>query len=82
MGRRIVNGPDGRQWTVTRFREGEGTFAKLSRRSRYVIEARTEGPPEDVRHWYAERLAQANQLVEDVAMALRTGAEGPLQPDD
>jgi hypothetical protein len=82
VSRRIVNGPDGREWVVTRFREGEGPLAKLSRRARYVVEARTEGPPEDVRHWFAPKMADANRLVEEVAMALRTGSEGPLQPED
>lgn len=78
---RTVNGPDGREWIVTRAREGDG-MAKLARRARYVIEARTAGPPEEVRHWYADRRGDAARLVDEVAMALRTGGDGPLQPED
>ncbi len=81
MSRRIVNGPDGREWVITRSREGASVFAKLSRRSRYVIDAKTAEPPAEARRWYATKLADATALVEDIALALRTGAEGPLEPE-
>lgn len=80
--RHEVYGPDGRRWTVTRKREEAGLLARLLSRGRWVVEATTEGPPPATRHWYADRASQANELVEGVAMSLRTGTEGPPQPED
>lgn len=82
MSRRTVFGPDGRKWQVVRRAEGDSPLARLLRRSRWVIEATTEDEPAETRHWYAGRRSEADRLVTDVAMALRTGAEGPPQPED
>lgn len=82
MADRQVNAPDGRTWVVTRAREGESLFARLSPRGRHIVRARTEGPPAETRRWYAANGAEARHLLEEVALALRTGAEGPLQPED
>lgn len=80
MSRREVFGPDGRSWEVTRRPEADGLIGRLSPRSRWVVEAATEGPPAETRQWYAERRSAADDLVETVAMALRTGSEGPPEP--
>lgn len=77
-----VYGPDGRQWHVTRRMESGSLMARLLRRSRWVVEAATEDDPAETRHWYATRRSEADDLVQEVAMALRTGAEGPPQPED
>ena len=82
MSKRTVFGPDERRWEVTRRVEGGSLSARLLRRSRWVIEATTEDEPAETRHWYAEKRSDAEELVREVAMALRTGAEGPPQPTD
>lgn len=82
MADREVNAPDGRTWVVTRAREGDSVIARLSPRSRHIVRATTEGPPAESRRWFAADGAEARRLVEEVALALRTGAEGPLQPED
>lgn len=82
MSTREVYAPDGRPWQVVRRVESGGLLGRLTGRSRWIVEATTPGPPAESRHWYADRKAAANELVETVAMALRTGAEGPPQPQD
>lgn len=82
MSRRTVFGPDGREWQVTRRLEGAPLTARLLRRARWVVEATTESEPSETRHWYANKRSQADDLVREVAMALRTGTEGPPQPED
>lgn len=82
MNRRAVYGPDGRQWVVTRRPESKSLLSRLLGRSRWVVEATTTEEPSETRHWYADRKSEANELVEVVAMALRTGSEGPPQPED
>jgi hypothetical protein len=71
-----VYGPDGRQWTVTRRPLG-GVVARLLRNGGWVVEAVTEGPPAETRQWHAERGGGAHDLVDQVALAIRTGAAGP-----
>lgn len=80
--RREVYGPDGRVWTVTRQAEGAAFLARLLRRDGWLIEATTEGPPAETRHWRCRSRAEANALLEKVAMSLRTGSEGPNEPED
>lgn len=81
MGRCEVYGPDGRPWQLSRKRSSGGLLGRRGG-SRWVVEATTAGPPAESRHWYAERRAAAKELLQVVAMALRTGTEGPLQPED
>lgn len=82
MTKRTVFGPDERRWEVNRRAEGGSLTDRLLRRSRWVVEASTEDEPTEVRHWYADKRSEADDLVREVAMALRTGAEGPPQPTD
>lgn len=82
MSRRTVYGPDGRQWQVGRRLESASLVSRLLRRSRWVVEAQTDGDPPETRHWYAARRSEADDLVQEIAMALRTGSEGPPQPED
>lgn len=82
MSRRTVFGPDGREWQITRRVEEGPLTNRLLGRSRWVIEAVTTGEPAESRHWYADRRSQADEVVREVAMALRTGAEGPPQPEN
>lgn len=80
--KREVYAPDGRAWTVIRRAEGGSVVARLLRSSGWVIEAMTEDPPPETRHWRADSRQEANDVLDDVALALRTGAEGPNEPDD
>lgn len=82
MTKRTVFGPDGRQWQVTRRVEDGPLLSRLLGRTRWVVEATTGGDGPEARHWYADRRSEADDLVREVAMALRTGAEGPPQPED
>lgn len=82
MSKRTVFGPDGRRWEVNRRVEGGSLTDRLLRRSRWVVEATTDEEPAETRHWYAQKRSEADDLVREVAMALRTGAEGPPQPTD
>lgn len=75
-------GPDGRRWEVSRRVEADSLGARLLGRSRWVVEATTDEEPVETRHWYAEKRSGADDLVREVAMALRTGTEGPPQPTD
>lgn len=79
--KREVYAPDGRAWTVVRRAEGGGVVARLLRSGGWIIEASTEDPPAETRHWRADSRQEANDVLDDVALALRTGAEGPNEPD-
>lgn len=82
MSRRTVYGPDGRQWQVGRRVESGSLVSRLLRRARWVVEAQTDDDPPETRHWYAGKRSEADDLVQEIAMALRTGSEGPPQPED
>ncbi len=80
--RREVFGPDGRAWVVTRRVDGTGLAARVLHIGPWLVEATTDGPPAEVRHWSAPNRVQAMALLEEVAMSLRTGAEGPNEADE
>jgi hypothetical protein len=69
-----VHGPDGRVWAVARRPDPPRPLAALLPGGRWVVEATTEG---EVRRWGAGSRRAASVLVEEVALALRTGAERP-----
>jgi hypothetical protein len=76
-----VHGPDGRVWAVTRRPDPPGLLGLLLPRGRWVVEAVAD---DEVRRWAAASRWAASALLGEVALALRTGAEGPageLPPD-
>lgn len=78
---REVFAPDGRPWRIIRAPRGDALSTRLLRREGWRVRASTAGPPEERREWFCASRAEANDLVEEVALALRTGAEGPPEPD-
>jgi hypothetical protein len=70
----IVNGPDGRAWEVVRVPDPPGALASLRPGGRWLVEARAS---DEVRRWECASRRTAGELVTEVALALRTGAEGP-----
>jgi hypothetical protein len=76
-----AHGPDGRVWTVARRPDPPRPLGRLLP-GRWVVEARTE---DEVRRWPAASGRAAANLATEVALALRTGSEGPpgeLPPGD
>jgi hypothetical protein len=69
-----VHGPDGRIWAVARRPDPPRPLGGLLPGSRWVVEATTD---DEVRRWQATSRRDATQLVADIALALRTGAESP-----
>jgi hypothetical protein len=69
-----VYGPDGRVWTVARRPDPPRPLGALLPGGRWLVEATTE---DEVRRWGAGSRRAASVLVEEVALALRTGAESP-----
>lgn len=69
-----VNGPDGRLWTIARRTEPPSAFGAFLPGQRWIVEA-TAG--DERRIWDAPSRGGARSLVAEVALALRTGAEGP-----
>jgi hypothetical protein len=69
-----VHGPDGRVWTVARRPDPPRPLAGWLPGARFVVEATTD---DEVRRWAAPSRRVAARMVDDVALALRTGAEGP-----
>lgn len=69
-----VNAPDGRPWEVIRRTEPPSVVAGLLPGARWVVEARSG---DERRLWEASSRAAAGQLRTQIALALRTGAEGP-----
>lgn len=65
---------------MSRHPVGESTLTRLLRREGWQVTATTQDEPEEERTWSADSRATANALLEQVAMALRTGSEGPNQP--
>lgn len=68
-----VHGPDGRVWQVRRRPEQPGVAGYLGVGT-WLVEATTAG---ERRRWRSPNLLAAVRLRDDVALALRTGAEGP-----
>jgi hypothetical protein len=69
-----VHGPDGRVWKVLRRPDPPRMLGTLLPGGRWVVEAATT---DEVRRWEGGSRRAAAQLVEEVALALRTGAESP-----
>jgi hypothetical protein len=69
----VVHGPDGRVWQVRRRPEQSGLVGYLGV-GPWIIEAVTDG---ERRRWRSPSLVGSGSLQGDVALALRTGAEGP-----
>lgn len=69
-----VYGPDGRVWTIGRRPNPPRAFAVLIPGTQWLVEAKAG---DEVRRWRARSRRAAGQLVVDLALALRTGAEGP-----
>lgn len=80
MSNREIYGPDGRRWWVNREPVGDGFLTKLLRSDGWQVTAVTEDEPSEARRWTAQNRATANALLEEVALSLRTGTEGPLEP--
>ncbi len=77
-----VYGPDGRVWVISRRATKPGPLASLRPGGRWVVEAETDN---EIRRWEAASRHAAGVLVGEVALTLRTGAEGPageLPPDE
>ncbi|MFP4233970.1 MAG: hypothetical protein ACLFUG_03470 [Nitriliruptoraceae bacterium] len=68
-----VHGPDGRVWEVRRRPERPGPLGYLGI-GPWLVEATTTG---ERRRWRSPGLAGSGRLRDDVALALRTGADGP-----
>lgn len=68
-----VHGPDGRVWEVRRRPAQPGASGYLGV-GPWIVEATTEG---ERRRWQSRSLAASSRLRDDIALALRTGAEGP-----
>jgi hypothetical protein len=69
-----VHGPDGRVWTVVRRTDPPRALGAVLPGGRWIVEATTD---DEVRRWEAASRRAAAQLVDEVALALRTGAESP-----
>jgi hypothetical protein len=69
-----VHGPDGRVWTVVRRTDPPRALGAVLPGSRWIVEATTD---DEVRRWEAASRRAAAQLVDEVALALRTGADSP-----
>jgi hypothetical protein len=69
-----VHGPDGRVWSVARRTDPPRVLGALLPGGQWVVEATTD---DEVRRWGAASRRDAAQLVDLVALALRTGAESP-----
>ncbi|MBW3619215.1 MAG: hypothetical protein KY461_03145 [Actinobacteria bacterium] len=72
--------PDGRAWRIVRAPRGQALSTRLLRREGWRVRATTAGPPEERREWHVASRADASSLVDEIALALRTGAEGPPEP--
>lgn len=69
-----VYGPDGRMWTIGRGPEAAGLAARLTP-GPWIVQA--VASDDEVRRWRTDGRRSAAALVVEVALALRTGAEGP-----
>lgn len=75
-----VHGPDGRPWKVTRRPDPPRLAGWVLPGAWQVIAT----APDETRTWAAASRREARKLTAKVALALRTGAEGPpgeLAPD-
>lgn len=79
-GEREVYAPDGRAWRILRAPRGETLSTRLLKSEGWRVRATTSGPPEETREWHAASRGEATRLVDEIALALRTGAEGPPEP--
>lgn len=68
-----VHGPDGRVWQIRR-RPGKPGVAGFLSPGPWHIDAETD---DERRRWLASGLRGSASLRDDVALALRTGSEGP-----
>jgi hypothetical protein len=68
-----VHGPDGRVWRIRRRPAKPGAAGYLTP-GPWQIDAETDG---ERRRWMAAGLVGSAALRNDVALALRTGSEGP-----
>jgi hypothetical protein len=68
-----VHGPDGRVWEVRRRPEQPGAAGYVGV-GPWLVEATTAG---ERRRWRSRNLIASSHLRDEVALALRTGAEGP-----
>lgn len=76
-----VHGPDGRVWRIRRRPDRPGPAAYLAP-GPWRVDAETVG---ERRRWLASSVLGSGRLRDDVALALRTGSEGPageVAPDD
>jgi hypothetical protein len=69
-----VNGPDGRLWTVVRRTDPPSMVGSWLPGQRWLVEATAD---DERRVWVAASRGAARSMVTEVALALRTGAEGP-----
>ena len=68
-----VHGPDGRVWRIRR-RPGKPGIAGFLTPGPWQIDAETD---DERRRWLASGMRGSAGLRDDVALALRTGSEGP-----
>ncbi len=69
----IVHGPDGRVWEIRR-RPDKPSLAGYLAPGPWRVDATTD---DERRRWIAAGWRASSRLREDVALALRTGSEGP-----
>lgn len=67
-------GPDGRAWSIVRRTDPPGVLQGILPGSNWVVEATAS---DEVRRWRTSSRRAARALVVEVALALRTGGEGP-----
>ncbi len=69
-----ANGPDGREWAVTRYPYPRRPLARWLPGSRWIVEAQAG---DQRRRWMVASRRDAGALVDEVALSLRTGGDGP-----
>jgi hypothetical protein len=69
-----VFGPDGREWSIARRPASASSMPAILRRGTWIVEATAS---DETRRWSAASRRVTVGLVTQIALALRTGAEGP-----
>jgi hypothetical protein len=69
-----VFGPDGREWSIARRPGSAGSMPTILRGGTWIVEATAS---DETRRWSAASRRVASGLVTQIALALRTGADGP-----